>query len=99
MAHTGGIDILYLTIPVEHADQAISLAEYLNQHGVCASPDGSDAVLCPIESAERAVVIDNLRATWALYWSHSDSGLFGLPMLIKTSGEGCPQCGVGPRVE
>jgi len=95
----GGIDLFYLTLPVNNADEALSLSEYLNQHGVCAAPEGNDAVLCPLEDPTRVTVISQLRKTWALYWEHSDSGLFGLPVLLKTHPEGCPQCGVGPRVE
>lgn len=94
-----GIEVFYLTLPVDNADQAVSLSEYLNQHGVCASPEGNDAVTCPITNPADSVLIHDLRQSWTRYWEHSDSGLFGLPVLLKTSGGGCPHCGVGPRVE
>lgn len=92
-----GIEIFYLTLPVDNADQALSLSEYLNQHGVCAAPEGNDAVTCPMDEPEKVAVIHTLRKMWALYWEHSDAGLFGLPVLLK-QGE-CPGCSVGPRVE
>jgi hypothetical protein len=94
-----GIEIFYLTLPVGNSDEAMSLSEYLNQHGVCASPEGNDAVICPLDDPARAVLVHDLRKTWALYWDHSDSGLFGLPVLLKSNAEGCSQCGIGPRVE
>lgn len=94
-----GIEIFYLTLPVNNADEAVSLSEYLNQHGVCASPEGNDAVTCPVDDPVRAMIIDTLRKTWAMYWQHSDSGLFSLPMMTKSSAEGCSDCGIGPRVE
>lgn len=94
-----GIEILYLTLPVNNADEAVSLSEYLNQHGVCAAAEGNDAVVCPMEDPAFAVTIHGLRQGWLRYWEHSDSGLFGLPVLLKTTTEGCSQCGVGPRVE
>lgn len=94
-----GIEILYLTLPVDNADQAVSLSEYLNQHGVCAAPEGSDGVICPMDDPALAVTIIQLRRSWQRYWEHSDSGLFGLPVLLKPGSEGCPHCGVGPRVE
>lgn len=93
------IEIFYLTLPVDNADQAVSLSEYLNQHGVCAAPEGNDAVTCPLDEPAKAVLVHNLRKSWSLYWEHSDSSLFGLPMLFKNSDGGCSGCGVGPRVE
>ena len=96
MAHNG-IEIFYVTLPVDNVDQAVSLSEYLNQHGVCAAPEGNDGVTCPLEEPTRVALIHTLRKMWSLYWEHSDSGLFGLPMLIKEGG--CSQCGIGPRVE
>lgn len=94
-----GIGIFYLTLPVDNVDQGISLSEYLNQHGICAAPDGNDGVTCPMESPSEAVTVHALRESWRLYWEHSDSGLFGLPVLLKVNEGGCPRCGVGPRVE
>lgn len=92
-------EIFYLTLPVDNADQAVSLSEYLNQHGVCAAPEGNDGVTCPLEDPTAAVVVHSLRKTWSLYWEHSDSSLFGLPILLKDSAGGCSHCGIGPRVE
>lgn len=93
------IEIFYLTLPVDNADQAVSLSEYLNQHGVCAAPEGNDGVTCPMEDPSRAALVHQLRKMWTLYWDHSDSGLFGLPVFLKTVEGGCTHCGVGPRVE
>lgn len=74
------VDVLYLTIPVDNADEALSLAEYLSRHGICASRDGSDAVTCVLSDPGAAVDIHRLRASWRQYWEHYDSGLFGTPM-------------------
>ena len=73
-------DTLYLTISVDNADQALSLAEYLSRHGICAAQEGNDAVVCILTDPEAAVMIHQLRAGWRRYWEHSDSGLFGAPM-------------------
>lgn len=97
MTRCGETEIFYLTLPVDNSDQGLSLSEYLNQHGVCAAPEGNDAVVCPMEDPLRTVLVHTLRKSWSLYWEHSDSGLFGLPMMIK-SGD-CTGCSVGPRVE
>jgi hypothetical protein len=99
MTLSGNIDIIYLTLPVNNADEAVSLSEYLNQHGICAAPEGNDGVLCPVDDPGKALLVHTLRQSWILYWEHSDSGLFGLPMFIKDSAEGCLHCGIGPRVE
>lgn len=93
------IEVFYLTLPVNNADEALSLSEYLNQHGVCAAPEGNDGVVCPMEDPAGTVVVHALRKSWKLYWEHSDSGLFGLPVLLKSNAEGCSHCGIGPRVE
>jgi hypothetical protein len=99
MTLNGNIDIIYLTIPVSNADEAVSLSEYLNQHGICATPEGNDGVLCPVDDPDKALTVQALRKSWALYWEHSDSGLFGLPVFLKSFEGGCSHCGVGPRVE
>jgi hypothetical protein len=93
------MEIFYLTLPVDNADQALSLSEYLNQHGVMASPEGVDAVTCPMDDPTRTSLVHQLRKNWEMYWEYSDSGLFGLPVMIKTGGDGCAHCGTGPRVE
>jgi len=77
-------DTLYLTISVDNADQALSLAEYLSRHGICAVPEGNDAVVCTLTDPQAAVVINQLRSGWKRYWEHSDSGLFGAPMRVDT---------------
>ena len=97
------VDVFYLTLPVDSADQAVSLAEYLGRHGVDAAPDGVDAVSVPIERGEsivRTELVQVLVENWKLFWQHSDAELFGLPVLIKDYyGEGgCPACGAGPVV-
>ncbi len=73
-------DVLYLTLPVDNADQALSLAEYLSRHGICATPEGNDAVVCTLTRPESAVLIHRLRKGWRRYWTHFDSGLFGAPV-------------------
>lgn len=76
-------DVFYITLPVNHRDEAVSLAEYLNQHGVCAHIDGVDAVIAALTNPDDAAVVVNLKTSWLRYWEHSDSGLFGLPMYTK----------------
>lgn len=95
-------DVFYLTLPVDNSDQAVSLAEYLNQHGIAAGSEGVDGVTCPLDDPATAAVVHQLHQTWDRYWEYSDSGLFGLPVLMKDYGPdsgGCPTCGAGPVVK
>lgn len=78
-----GIGISYLAIAVDNADEAASLAHYLNEHGVCAFQQAANEVNCPLENAETVVTIEHLKHTWRLFWEHSDSGLFGLAVYTK----------------
>jgi hypothetical protein len=84
-----GIRIHHHTETVESADQAISLAEYLSQHGVLAFKEADDAVMvameCPNEdvAAQKERMVHMLVSTWHLFWEHSDRGLFGLPIYVK----------------
>lgn len=65
-----GVRVHYHTEPVESVDQAVSLAEYFNQHGFLAYKDGDDQVIVPVEcSAEDAAAdaersIHMLVTTW-----------------------------------
>jgi hypothetical protein len=77
------VDVFYMTLPVNNADQAVSLTEYLNQHGFSAVREGVDAVTCPIDDETKVPVINSLRKGWEMFWEHSDSGLFGLPVYYK----------------
>ncbi len=84
-----GIRVYYHTQPVDSADQAVSLSEYLNQHGVLAYKDGEDQVIVPVEcptedyAAESERKIFTLVTTWGMFWEHCDRGLFGLPIYTK----------------
>ena len=75
-------NISYHTIQTDHVDEAASLAFYLNEHGVCAQHTG-DVVELPIPDVDTFTRVETLKATWALFWDNSDSGLFGLPMYTK----------------
>ena len=75
-------NISYQTIQTDHADEAASLSFYLNEHGVCAQQT-DDTVELPIPNVETFQRVELLKASWALFWDNSDSGLFGLPMYIK----------------
>ena len=75
-------NISYQTIQTDHADEAASLAYYLNEHGVCAQHVG-DTVELPVPDVETFGRVELLKTTWALFWENSDSGLFGLPMYVK----------------
>ena len=75
--------MFYITLPTENADQAISLTEYLNQHGIMAAREGAEMVTCPMDRPEIASDIYNLHRSWKRFWEYSDSGLWGLPLFIK----------------
>lgn len=86
---SNGIDIHYYSQPVDSADQAISLAEYLNQHGWLAYKDGEDQVIIPLEcprkedAADKSAAVHMLVSTWRMFWEHSDQGVFDLPIYVK----------------
>jgi membrane-bound lytic murein transglycosylase B len=78
------IGISYLAIPVDSADEAESLANYLNEHGVCAFQQSGHEVNCPLENDEMRQRVDVLKTTWQWFWDFSDSGLLGLACYMKT---------------
>lgn len=86
-----GVEVFYFVQPMDSSDQAVSLAEYLNQHGLLAyRADGEDhAVEIPMEcprkedAAEKSALAHMLVSTWRMFWEHSDRGLFGLPIYQK----------------
>lgn len=75
-------NISYHTIATDHVDEAMSLAFYLNEHGVCAAQHG-DGVEVPVPDTQTYDLIEKLKSTWRVFWEHSDCGLFGLPMYVK----------------
>lgn len=75
--------MFYMTLPTDSADQAVSLTEYLNQHGIMAAREGTEMVTCPMERPDLAADVYNLHRTWKRFWKYSDSGLFGLPVYKK----------------
>ena len=79
-----GIRISYLAIPVDSADEAESLANYLNEHGVCAFQQSINEVNCPLEDDEVRMRVDTLKQTWSWFWEHSDCGLLGLACYMKS---------------
>lgn len=78
-----GIGVSYLAIPVDSADEAESLANYLNEHGCAAFQQSTNEVNCPLENDETRRRIDALKQTWAWFWEFSDSGLLGLACYMK----------------
>lgn len=84
-----GIRVHHHTETVESADQAVSLTEYLNQHGMLAFKEANDAVMVPMEcpTVEAAQAAEKLCwmlvSCWQMFWEHSDKGLFGLPIYVK----------------
>ena len=73
-----------MTLPTDSADEALSLAEYLNQHGVLAVREGAEMVTCPMDDPAQAAVVYGLHRGWKRFWQYSDSGLFGgLPVYYK----------------
>lgn len=77
------VSVFYMTLPTDSADQAVSLTEYLNQHGIAAGRDGTEMVTCPMEDPFMASEVYTLHRTWKRFWEYSDSGLFGLPVYQK----------------
>jgi hypothetical protein len=75
-------NVSYHAIQTDHLDEAASLAHYLNEHGVCAQQVG-DSVELPVPDISVFERVEMLKKSWALFWEHSDSGLFGLPMYVK----------------
>ena len=81
-------DIYYLTVPVDSADHAVSLAQHLTEGGVPAGVDGGDAVTCTLLSPEDMVRVHRLRQEWSALWAGIEPGLRGLPVYIKPAGYG-----------
>lgn len=77
---TSGID--YQIVMTNNADEAISLSEYLNGHGILAIAEGSE-VTVPLASPETNEHVGLLKRTWKMRWDHFDSGLFGVPIYSK----------------
>lgn len=80
-----GIGVSYLAIALDNSDEAESLANYLNEHGVCAFKQTINEVNCPIENSDTLDLIEKLKDTWRMFWDYSDSGLFGLQVYTKDS--------------
>lgn len=78
------VDISYLVIPVDNADEALSLSNYLNEHGVCAGVTKDNEVSIPLEhGTESVATVELLKKTWRMFWSASDSSLFGIQCYAK----------------
>lgn len=77
------ISVFYMTLPTDSADQAVSLTEYLNQHGIAAAREGTEMVTCPMDNPSLAADVYNIHRSWKRFWEYSDSGLFGLPVYHK----------------
>ena len=76
-------EIFYLSLPTASADEAVSLAEYLNAHGVLAAREGTEMVVCTLDDPASTATVMDLKKTWAMFWTHSDGHLFGLPVFQK----------------
>lgn len=78
------VDISYLVIPVDNADEALSLSNYLNEHGVCAGVTKDNEVNIPLEhGSESMATVELLKKTWRMFWNFSDSGLLGIQCYVK----------------
>ena len=89
MSDENTTEVYYLTLPVESADQATSLTNYLNAHGIEAvSDDGG--VTCPLSEAKTVATIHQLHTSWKLFWQHSDAEVFGLSVYVKPA-HFCPE--------
>ena len=65
----------------DNSDEAMSLAEYLNQHGFRSKIRTKRNHLSHRRSATAATIY-SLRKTWKGFWEHSTPVSFGLPCLI-----------------
>lgn len=80
------IDVEYKTIMLESADEAESLAGYLNEHGIFAVANVDEkSVSATTANSDDDAAIRVLKGTWRRFWDNSDSGLFGLPLFVKES--------------
>lgn len=83
-------DVFYYLQPVDDADQARSLAQYLTCHGVFAHPEGADQVLIPLIGGDDAVqtmesfaTARQLVGSWRRFWEHTEQGVLDLPIYFK----------------
>lgn len=83
METTNITDLFYYTQPVESADQALSLAEYLQRHGISAYQDGTDQVIVPLTDPTHSCTVHTLVKSWRMFWETTDSGVFSLPVYVK----------------
>lgn len=72
----------YMVWPLESANQAESLANYLTRHGTDAVSAGNE-VTVPVLDAATAADVFQLRAYWRLFWRYSEAELYGLPCYQK----------------
>lgn len=83
---TIGVRVSYHCLMTDSSDEAISLAGYLGQHGICAHPSDTavNEVICPhIHGSDTVGWIEKLYETWSLFWEHTDSTLLGLAVYVK----------------
>ena len=86
---TAKTEVFYYNQPVDSADQAASLTEYLAKHGWVAFAEDIDAVTIPMEcptkedAATKSATLHMLISSWRLFWEHSDRGVFELPVYDK----------------
>lgn len=79
-----GVDVYYLGLPVESANQATSLASYLSAHGIPAEGEADQVVVpLPQRGPSKNRLVRQLHQSWKLFWEHSDSELYGLPVYVK----------------
>jgi hypothetical protein len=81
-------DTYYLVVALPDQNQATSLATYLTGHGLTAIAELNEVTI-PMDDPTKAAVVQQLRKSWALYWEHSDSEIFGLPVFQKTAPCSC----------
>lgn len=79
------INVGYQAIQVDSRDEAESLANYLNEHGIAAfAQEGHEVnvplVLGDMENYEKVTV---LTKTWRYYWDSSGQELLGLAFYVK----------------
>ena len=83
------IGVVYLSVPLESTDQAVSLAAYLTSHGVAAVREGSDAVSCPVPDPATDVLVKHLLTTWPHFWEHNDEPMMAAPVYVKPGHDDC----------
>jgi len=76
-------DLFYVTYVMDTEDEAVSLSEYLNAHGVGSCVSSTTEVTISLTNPSKMHNIYQLRKNWNSYWNNHMSALFDLPVYRK----------------